>query len=142
MSQSFYKPKISILSAGDSDVLSEKENTANFIDISISNGIQIDSGEYSMIVLTRQGHVYGRGKNQYGELGMGDKKERNAWTQIPIPYKVKQVSCKHTHSLFLTEEGHVYSCGRNICGQLVCAHLTIKFRELVISLIKISFNLF
>lgn len=122
MSQTFIKPKVSILAAGNNDVLSTKNNAASFIDISLSldDIIQIESGDYSMVAVTKQGHVYGRGKNLYGELALGDIKERNVWTPITcIPSKVQQVSCKHLHSLFLTCNGQVYSCGLNGCGQLV-----------------------
>lgn len=122
MSQQFYKSNTALFAAG-------KEISTSFIDISLCRNtksflcrddvIQIESGFCSMIAVTKQGNVYGRGKNLYGELALGDSKERNEWTQIPIPAKVKQVSFKAFHSLFLTWDGQVYSCGHNGWGQLV-----------------------
>lgn len=135
MSQKFIKPKTSIWAIGKKSVLSTKNNPTSFIDISLCGNdksflyrnakqfhddiIQIESGEHSMIAVTRQGNVYGRGKNKYGELAFGDNHPRHSWTPIPFPCKVKQIACKQFHSLFLTEEGQVYTCGSNTDGQLV-----------------------
>lgn len=125
MSQKFVKLKTSLWKAGiEHTNSSDYTNTTPFVNISschetLSDVIQIDSGFTSMIALTRQGNVYGRGKNRHGELGLGDNNPRDTWTLIPFPFKVKQVALKWDHSLFLTEEGHVYSCGANHYGQLV-----------------------
>lgn len=121
MSKTFVKPKTSILSAGDKDVLSLPTNATSFIDISLDDVVQIESGGFSVVAVTKQGQVYGRGLNKHGELALGDTKTRDKWTIITsIPFKVKQVACKSAHSLFLTCEGKVYSCGANEYGQLVC----------------------
>lgn len=92
-----------------------------FVDISLANVIQVDSGHYSTLALTNQGYVYGCGTNKWGELALGDNKPKYTWTRITsIPSTVKQILCKHWHSLFLTHDGQVYSCGNNMWGQLVC----------------------
>lgn len=132
----FIKPKISILTAKNKDVISIKDYIASFMHVSLwqntesliclndksflNNIIQIESGFSSMIALTKQGNVYGRGGNECGELGFGDKKARDKWTQIPIPFKVRQISLRCRHTLFLTENGQVHVCGSNALGQLVC----------------------
>lgn len=126
MSQTFTKSNISLFTAGSTEVLLTQKHVSCFIDISLCHDvIQIDSGVLGMIALTKQGNVYGRGENGFGELGLGDINARHAWTHIPFQSKVKQVSCKHFHTLFLTEEGQVYSCGLNDYGQLV------KFKDLL-----------
>lgn len=122
MSQTLIKPTTTtILTAGSKDVLLTQTDSTCFVDISLNqDAIQIDSGLENMIAITKQGNVYGRGKNVFGELGLGDNNMRNHWTPILFPCKMKQVSCKFTHSLFLSENGQVYSCGENNNGQLVC----------------------
>lgn len=138
MSQKFIKLKTSIFAAGI-NVIPAKKFCPRFVDISIwqnsspflhqntkvflDDVIQIESGENSMIALTKQGNVYGKGINQYGELALGDNNARLNWTQIPFPFKVKQIACKYLHTLFLTENGCVYSCGANSYGQLVCIRI-------------------
>lgn len=116
MSQYFVKTKKSILLFGEYD----RDEMDKAIDVSLDDVIQIDSGDWSILALTKQGNVYGRGANLSGELSLGDIKVSESWTRIEsIPFKMKQISIKNDHSLFLTWEGFVYSCGSNHCGQLV-----------------------
>jgi len=66
-------------------------------------------------VLTKNG-LFGCGKNNYGQLGLGDLGSRNTLTKINID-DVLSFSCGLYHSVIQTKTG-VYSCGDNNDGQL------------------------
>lgn len=115
-----------ILSAGSGAPLSAKSNVYKFVDITLSDVVQILAGDHSIIALTTQGLVYGRGNNTYGELALGDTKERKEWTKTNgFPSAVKQVAYGSNHALFLTVDGQVFSCGSNSFGQLVSYFLLL-----------------
>lgn len=108
-----------ILSAGFGKPLSAKSSVSSFVNISLKEIVQIESGYCSMIALTKHGKVFGRGNNEDGELALGDTNPRNEWTHVAFPNAVKQIAFSHSHALFLTVDSQVFSCGCNDCGQLV-----------------------
>lgn len=109
-----------ILSAGYNEYNS---NNTKFIDVTLPDVAQIVSGQCSMIALTKQGCVYGRGQNEFGELVSSDHTMRTEWTEIEkFQDVVKQVAYNNNHALFLTEDGQVFSCGSNVFGSLVWIH--------------------
>lgn len=68
-----------------------------------------------MLALTRGGDVYSWGRNIYGQLGLGDHKDK-ASPQLVTHLKeepVKAVVCGQYHSLALTAKGDVYGWGYN-----------------------------
>lgn len=111
----------SLLASGYYAPLATSTNADTFTDIHLADVVQIVSGEYSMIAVTKSGQVYGRGKNLYGELGLGDNTERTEWTSIPFfaDKPVKKVALKKHHALFLTMDSKVFSCGSSDVGALV-----------------------
>ncbi|KAL4495629.1 hypothetical protein ABPG72_014098 [Tetrahymena utriculariae] len=76
--------------------------------------------EYCMAIENRR-KIYGWGKNDQGQLGIGVIS-----TIVHKPTEVqgldgllmKQVACGQIHTLFLSEEGCVYSCGSPTDGKL------------------------
>jgi alpha-tubulin suppressor-like RCC1 family protein len=58
------------------------------------------------------------GGNSYGQLGLGDIKERLTPTRVPGLTGVKAIAAGGDHSLALTESGEVYAWGGNSYGQL------------------------
>jgi hypothetical protein len=64
---------------------------------------------------------YACGRNDDGQLGLGDNTDRNTFTAVPplpdgkIP---KQVMLGTYHTMILTEDGTVFACGCNGNGQL------------------------
>lgn len=107
-----------ILSAGAKEVLEQDSNS--FVDVTLQDVVQIASGHSSMIALTKQGEVYGRGLNRTGELALGDTNSQTEWTRVTgMPSAMEQVALRCSHSLFLSVEGKVFSCGSNTKGQLV-----------------------
>ena len=66
------------------------------------------------------GDLYSFGRNDYGQLGLGDTTHRH----VPIlvialaGLKIKVVSCGLLHTVIITEDNNLYSFGRNMEGQL------------------------
>ena len=76
-------------------------------------------------IIYEDGVVYATGKNEYGELGVGDTTDRRTFTQVVFhdkngdpDYNVKciKVVTGNYHTLFLSEDGNVYGCGRSRYG--------------------------
>lgn len=114
------RPCSTVLAAGAAAPLSQSMHVLKYSKINLPNVVQITSTEYSIIALTSDGKVFGRGSNTYGELSLGHKNGITTWTHInSFNCKVVSVQCGHAHALFLTENYQVYTCGYNNYGQLV-----------------------
>ena len=83
---------------------------------------QIAAGVNHSLILTEDGEVYAFGRNDKGQLGLGDRNDRNVPTKLNSSNydnkKIIQVSIGAAHSLILTEDGKIYSFGDNSTGQL------------------------
>ncbi|KAL4446957.1 hypothetical protein ABPG74_014929 [Tetrahymena malaccensis] len=94
----------------------------NFFDIKENRRVSFIAcgAEYCMAIENRR-KIYGWGKNDQGQLGIGVIS-----TIVHKPTEVqgldgllmKQVACGQVHTLFLSEEGYVYSCGSPTDGKL------------------------
>lgn len=76
------------------------------------------------IIISDEGKVYMFGRNEKGQLGVGDTKERAG---VVMPGGLDDVvvvngAVGRHHSLFLTDQGHVYACGENKSGQCGLGH--------------------
>lgn len=69
-------------------------------------------GKHSLI-LTSFGSVYSFGNNAFGQLGVGDRVQRNSPSRISIlnDRKIVDISCGEEHSVILTSTGTVFTCG-------------------------------
>ena len=67
-------------------------------------------------ILKNDGTLWGCGKNDYGQLGLGDASSRNIFTKITGD--VKSAYCGSGHTLILKNDGTLWGCGRNNYGQL------------------------
>ena len=86
--------------------------------------IQIDCGLEHSCFLTADGHVFGCGEAEYGQLGVGYvsvKEYRPARAKFrdldPGDYVIK-VACGAHHTAYLTRFKQVYATGANNLGQL------------------------
>ena len=70
------------------------------------------------LILTCDGTVKAWGRNEYGQLGLGDKTDRSTPTPITGLTGVKQLVAGTYHILALMNDGTVKSWGDNSCGQL------------------------
>lgn len=80
----------------------------------------INSGGYHSFVLTLSGALFGWGKNNFGQLGVGNEKNHI----FPVlckslrDHRVQYLSCGEDHTAVLTEEGGVFTFGAGMYGQL------------------------
>merc|ERR1711884_70572 len=67
-----------------------------------------------------EGKVYAWGRNEKGQLGLNDLKDRKCPTVVEelTGYRVVSTAVGKNHSLFLTDQGQVLACGDNKCGQV------------------------
>jgi alpha-tubulin suppressor-like RCC1 family protein len=57
--------------------------------------------------------------NGHGQLGLGDKNERNIYTKLEHNFgKIKNIYCGGYHSIILNENNELYVSGYNEFGQL------------------------
>ncbi len=62
----------------------------------------------------------------YGQLGLGDGRDRNIPTKIPDLPPINQISAS-CYSVFLSTINEVYVCGKNNFGQLGLGHTNNVF---------------
>jgi len=88
-----------------------------------------------MFAITETGAVYAWGRNEKGQLGLGDTKDRKCPTLVNAlsGYRIVKAATGRNHSLFLTDEGKILACGDNKSGQTVGGAGTAmnKFPQLV-----------
>lgn len=89
-------------------------NVADVLNVSVS--------KYHAAVVTTQGNIYTRGKNNYGQLGTGDFNDGFYWMLIPGFNNVIKVSCGLRHTALITDKGKLYTFGDNSEGQLVLGY--------------------
>jgi len=75
-------------------------------------------GGYHTMIISDDGNLYAFGRNNYGQLGLGDNQERNIPTLVNIDFKVKQVACGNSHTTIISEDNNLYTFGYNRYGQL------------------------
>ncbi|KAK8888243.1 putative E3 ubiquitin-protein ligase herc4 [Tritrichomonas musculus] len=98
--------------------LSFKQVT-EFADIEI---IDISGTADHCLALSKEGRVYARGKNNYGQLGLNEEvQDLPKFTSLSSlnDYKIEAVYAGQSHSLFRTSDGKVISCGSNIGCELL-----------------------
>ena len=87
---------------------------------------QISTGDFHTLVVAENGLVYGTGRNDFGQLGLGHNETCHTFTKIPFfkdnDISIKQISTGGFHTLVVAENGLVYGVGRNDFGQLGLGH--------------------
>ncbi|PSN33959.1 Protein RCC2 [Blattella germanica] len=88
------------------------------------NGVRVRlvaSGSNSVhsIIVTEDGQAMSFGRNEKGQLGVGDTKRRDVPTLIEAikDHNIVSAACGKNHTLLLTDGGNVYACGDNKFGQ-------------------------
>ena len=82
--------------------------------------IRIACGYYHSMVLRRDGSVFTFGRNDYGQLGIGNNESagRPVFVDALQSIRISDVTSGCYHSIALSQEGTVYVWGRNNHGQL------------------------
>ncbi|KAM6937862.1 putative E3 ubiquitin-protein ligase HERC4 [Xenentodon cancila] len=82
--------------------------------------VQVSAGGEQSFALSVSGGVFGWGRNDFGQLGLGDTEERH--TPTPVHYlnrkKTVFISCGRDHTAVLTKDGAVFTFGSGRYGQL------------------------
>ena len=73
-----------------------------------------------LFAISDEGKVYAWGRNEKGQLGLGDLRDRKCPTLVTAldGYRIVAARVGRGHSLFLTDKGQVLACGDNKCGQV------------------------
>ncbi|KAM7021691.1 putative E3 ubiquitin-protein ligase HERC4 [Passerculus sandwichensis] len=81
---------------------------------------QIAAGGAHSICVSLSGAVFSWGKNSFGQLGLGDTKDRDCPTYVGAleHWKTVFISCGADHTAVLSKEGLVCTFGAGGCGQL------------------------
>ncbi|XP_023334185.1 protein RCC2 homolog [Eurytemora carolleeae] len=87
-------------------------------DVQIAS-VGVGSNSAFCMAISEDGKVYAWGRNEMGQLGLGDTKDRFCPTLITelSGHNVVKVCTGKSHSLFLTSEGKVLAAGSNSAGQ-------------------------
>jgi alpha-tubulin suppressor-like RCC1 family protein len=71
--------------------------------------VQVDSGVYHTVGLTKSGEVFSWGSNSCGQLGHGDEKNRTVPTKVESldGLLITKISCGEWHTAALTDKGEI-----------------------------------
>ena len=79
---------------------------------------KIAAGSRHSLALDNQGKIYAWGRNEYGQLGLGDEEDRTIPTLIKSELTFRTIEAGDSHSLALDTKGKLYAWGKNGEGQL------------------------
>ena len=83
---------------------------------------KVVASQYYTVALDTNGNVWSTGRNNHGQLCLGDTTARDRFHQIPTMYmtekKVVDIALGERHTLLLMDDGRVLGCGWNAYGQL------------------------
>jgi len=83
--------------------------------------MQIVSGQYHSMGLTKSGKVFAWGRNEHGQVGHeGD--DTPTPKRVPLEGTIVSLACGYGHSVALLEDGTTYLWGVNTYGQLGQGH--------------------
>ena len=79
-------------------------------------------------IITTEGKVMAWGRNDKGQLGLGDLVTRD--TPVLVKglegHNIVSIACGRGHTLFLSDKGVVFACGENKMGQLGLGNQTAQ----------------
>ena len=90
---------------------------------SIDNVVDISAGKNYSLALKSDGTVWAWGRNNHGQLGIGNNDDKNIPIQVTKKEgsyltDIKSISAGDEHSGAITNDGHIYLWGYNYYGQL------------------------
>ena len=104
------------LGLGDS---TDRNTFTQITDDDIDNIKSVYCGGDHTLILKNDGTLWGCGRNDFGQLGLGDTTNRYNFTEITANANdIKSVYCGGYHTLILKNDGTLWSTGYNSHGQL------------------------
>jgi alpha-tubulin suppressor-like RCC1 family protein len=88
----------------------------------------VSAGYYHTLALKADGSLWAWGKNEEGQLGLGDTTDRNTPVQIGIDKDWTAVSAGFNHTLAIKSDGSLWAWGYNYDGQLGIGNTTTTQR--------------
>ncbi len=88
---------------------------------------------YFQLALTKEGKLYARGSNDYGQLGLGHTSYQSTYQKVDIDH-VSKVFAFGQNALVITENGDIYIWGRNSSqqiGDLSSEHRLTPFKSMI-----------
>ncbi|KAH7637977.1 hypothetical protein HUG17_9081 [Dermatophagoides farinae] len=88
--------------------------------------------------LPYESDIYSWGLNDFGQLGLGDRKNRDTPCLVAFPnddsinIRIKEIVAGDRHSLFLFENGQLWGCGFNYNGELGLGNRRSKLAKIPI----------
>ncbi|TMW56352.1 hypothetical protein Poli38472_006362 [Pythium oligandrum] len=86
----------------------------------------VSSGQHHTVVATTEGNLFGFGKNDHGQLGVGSFSSPflspTKIATLPETTVIQSLACGYYHTVCVADDGTVYSFGRNDYGQLGLGH--------------------
>ena len=83
-----------------------------------SNIVAVSAGFGHTLYATNDGKLWAMGRNDYGQLGVGDTINRGMPVQVPGASNVVAVAAGFDYSLYMTSDGMLWAMGNNSSGQL------------------------
>jgi hypothetical protein len=86
--------------------------------------VMISCGWSHSMALTECGNVYSWGRNNFGQLGIGNTVHSNEPKLVAVIDEnkcnnfIEKISCGSSHSLLLSSDGYIYAFGDNKYGEL------------------------
>ena len=91
--------------------------------------VQGSAGYGFIILIDSNGHLYGCGQNNYGQLGLGDTTNRNTLTLIDNTKKYVSASCSYGNSMVIYEQ--IIQKTNVITQQALSEHNEISIGDIV-----------
>ena len=96
------------------------KSTFTKVTTNINNDVvQICAGGYHLFAIKKDGTVWCCGKNDNGQLGLGNTTSSSSFKQVTTNVDgCVKIACGYEHTYLLKNNGTVFSCGYNTSGQL------------------------
>ena len=101
--------------------LGDSDDRYTFTEIATNaNDIKsICCGSHHTLILKNDGSLWGTGRNNCSQLGLGDTTDRTIFTQVTTNINnIKEIYCGANHTLILKNDGTLWGTGRNDFGNL------------------------
>ena len=101
--------------------IGNNEDKSAFIECigNINNAISISGGSSHTILLKNDGTLLTCGRNNKGQLGIGNNEDKSSFTQCIVNINnIVSIICGYEHTLIINNNGGVMSCGSNYFNHL------------------------